>query len=1343
VETRNKHIYLLAAIAAILIYLLPQPAAYAADPDLISRWRFDNDATDSVGTNNGTLTGTASYIANGRIDQAISFTSGAVIVPDNDSLDFVANEEFTISFWVNGGPQLSCMLLDKRDNTGYQFRYDRGVDLVRFMIYEGGGTVMVAAPITSVIDGSWHHVAGGRNASEVFLYVDGTLIGSAPDTTLADLTSNVTDLGIGNYPTGTTGDFTGLMDDVRVYGRALDQSEIAALASAPIGNQSPTPSFTANPVSGFVPLTVDFDGSASTDPDGSIVSYEWDFDSDNVMDATGVATSYTYNTPGSYTASLTVTDDQGADYKATATISVSSLPGTQYTIQATAGQNGTITPSGAIDINAGDNQSFTIAANSGYEILDVLVDGASVGAVPSYLFTNVQSDRTIDASFTQAPRPHSIRSDTLSLNGTWEAALGTGAEQGWTAAGQALLTWNTVDVPTFNLDTTGATIDNIQFVWARRDFTLTAQEAQRLAIIYWDHITFSPSVYINGQFIGYYEPMGPFQMIIPPGILQAGTNQIVMKVAGYAGLAKGASGYPLIPSGKVVAWNGSKEPGIREDIWIDFADTAYMKWLLAIPDLANSKVTMRVTPDALNNVNGLSLDVTVRTWPGGQLFSQASGPVADLVPISDRLGVGGTHSYLDVPMTGFQAWTHYTPDNLYSAEVQLKQGALVLDSVTIRFGMRETKNENGDYWLNGNRLWLRGKGAGISNFGRPTLYEINDYINTYYKAANVNAVRTHTQPPAKIIADAYDEAGMLVLPELPVVWSHHNFNFTQAEYDRFHDNCIRDAAGWISRLWNHPANIIWILSTESLYDNAWEQGPFRDFALTLDPTRSIILSGASVGGKVGSPDNYDAHSLGPAFPEGWEITGTAGYQAIAGPNCTITNSEYMNYGHRPWMWTGDDDNANISQSVLQLGSEITEGMRRNRLDSMLWYGTFSKVSAPYSFFSPILASLDLFDPSYETGVQVTTDLHIMNDGWIDSDLDVELFLTNVDPKFEHNAPTFNTPVAQWNYNFTAPADTVTIVPITWQTPLVPGNYWLTARSTGSGISGNPVMSQRFLHIVEPAAITASLAQKNFVILGTDQNATRFFNAKGLTTSTDTSSLDPNNDMVIIWNPANLTATEMQSAQALCNFADAGGHVVALSTASWSWPALCDVQIGSYAASRAFLYAGAQHPMLNGIQPEFFTRWNSVNRRGLVADNYLSGLSGANEIMWDYRTGAAQPTRTVVAEIPAASGSGVVLFSQLDIQNRLDNTTPEYDPVAERVLVNMLKMVDSGPPVIQYTINAVAGTGGTITPSGTITLNSGDNQSFTITPNANYNILDVLVDGVSQGAIGSYDFTREL
>jgi hypothetical protein len=70
-----------------------------------------------------------------------------------------------------------------------------------------------------------------------------------------------------------------------------------------------------------------------------------------------------------------------------------------YTITASAGANGSITPSGAVPVLSGANQTFTIAANSGYTNAGVTVDGTSVGTVSSYTFNNVTANHTISASF--------------------------------------------------------------------------------------------------------------------------------------------------------------------------------------------------------------------------------------------------------------------------------------------------------------------------------------------------------------------------------------------------------------------------------------------------------------------------------------------------------------------------------------------------------------------------------------------------------------------------------------------------------------------------------------------------------------------------------------------------------------------------------------------------------------------------------------------------------------------------------------------------------------------------------------------------------------------------------
>ena len=72
---------------------------------------------------------------------------------------------------------------------------------------------------------------------------------------------------------------------------------------------------------------------------------------------------------------------------------------TYHTIKATAGTNGSISPSGWTSVRDGRDQTFTITPDKGYAVAKVLVDGKSVGAVKSYTFKNVTKDHTIEAIF--------------------------------------------------------------------------------------------------------------------------------------------------------------------------------------------------------------------------------------------------------------------------------------------------------------------------------------------------------------------------------------------------------------------------------------------------------------------------------------------------------------------------------------------------------------------------------------------------------------------------------------------------------------------------------------------------------------------------------------------------------------------------------------------------------------------------------------------------------------------------------------------------------------------------------------------------------------------------------
>ncbi|MEW5765256.1 MAG: PKD domain-containing protein, partial [Acidobacteriota bacterium] len=126
-------------------------------------------------------------------------------------------------------------------------------------------------------------------------------------------------------------------------------------------------------------------------------------------------------------ASYTFTNVQ-ADHTLSATFAA-----VTFTITASSGTGGTVTPSGAVTVAHGQNRTFTITPSANYGILDVVVDGSSVGPVASYTFTNVQSNHTLSATFV---RTHFVITATATTGGSISpsgaVAVPVGGDQSFT-----------------------------------------------------------------------------------------------------------------------------------------------------------------------------------------------------------------------------------------------------------------------------------------------------------------------------------------------------------------------------------------------------------------------------------------------------------------------------------------------------------------------------------------------------------------------------------------------------------------------------------------------------------------------------------------------------------------------------------------------------------------------------------------------------------------------------------------------------------------------------------------------------------------------------------------------
>jgi uncharacterized repeat protein (TIGR03803 family) len=220
---------------------LPVPAGS------IGFWPGDGDATDFVGSNNGTLNGNATATAAGFVGSAFSFdgTNSFVQIPDAPSL---RPTNFTIETWVrfdnlysastSPGEQYLVFKQNTRTNS-----YIEGLALEKvintnnqhvfhFVVIGAGGPPSAKVDsVTVVSTGVWYHVAAVRGPTSLQIFVNGKLESEAS----VGFTNDY-----GNFPLyfGSTGQsfydgkLSGRLDEVTLYNRALGSNEIAAIYAA-------------------------------------------------------------------------------------------------------------------------------------------------------------------------------------------------------------------------------------------------------------------------------------------------------------------------------------------------------------------------------------------------------------------------------------------------------------------------------------------------------------------------------------------------------------------------------------------------------------------------------------------------------------------------------------------------------------------------------------------------------------------------------------------------------------------------------------------------------------------------------------------------------------------------------------------------------------------------------------------------------------------------------------------------------------------------------------------------------------------------------------------------------
>jgi len=215
--------------------------------------------------------------------------------------------------------------------TGASSSYDRQVymdNAGRIWFGVKPGILRTVNTTASYNNGQWHHIVGTVGSSGMSLYVDGVLAAQRTDTTSAAPGQGYWRIGGDNLSGWTSRPLSDYIaadiDEVAVYRTALSAAAIARHNSVgrtgPTANVPPTASFSS--AVSYRDLSVDAAGSS--DSDGTITSYTWNFGDNST--ASGITAAHAYAAAGSYTVRLTVTDNSGASTVTTRTVNATNPP---------------------------------------------------------------------------------------------------------------------------------------------------------------------------------------------------------------------------------------------------------------------------------------------------------------------------------------------------------------------------------------------------------------------------------------------------------------------------------------------------------------------------------------------------------------------------------------------------------------------------------------------------------------------------------------------------------------------------------------------------------------------------------------------------------------------------------------------------------------------------------------------------------------------------------------------------------------------------------------------------------------------------------------------------------
>jgi hypothetical protein len=465
-----------------------------------------------------------------------------------------------------------------------------------------------------------------------------------------------------------------------------------------------------------------------------------------------------------------------------------------------------------------------------------------------------------------------------------------------------------------------------RYSWYRRMVFIPKDLESKEAMITIKKSQYVTQVYINGFDMGTSVACyTPIEFPVTSSIKFGAENEILIRVGDRVWLPSEAAG----------GTDKEKEhylPGIWDDVQFSFTGKVRINRLLILPSVAEKTITVKaqvrnLSPaqlfygDAMND--SVTMDISITEKLSGKLLADKS---CRLLTKRDNL----TEATVEIPISDFTKWT---PDNpfLYKATAILKNDKRVYDQLDKQFGMRDFTRKGKFFYLNGEKIILRGTNVTLQPF-----FEDPDCSNLVWdrewvkkllidipKQINWNMMRICVGIAPDFWYDIADEYGLMFQNEW-LYWQNHGWN----------DQIRKEYTDWVWSDGCHPSIAIWDAINEN-WDDYIGNSLIPELK-KLDPTRiwdaGYMTSDKMAFDEMDEPHPYQGRisSKNPASKKNYYPLGNLDFKPGILRNIQESSSAQLanEYGWI-WLWrNGTPSKLTVDVYEYYLGKNSTPAQNR-------------------------------------------------------------------------------------------------------------------------------------------------------------------------------------------------------------------------------------------------------------------------------------------------------------------------------------------------------------------------------------------------------------------------------